>query len=61
MDKKLAQQEIDRLLLEIEEHNYRYYVCDDPVVSDQEYDEMLSRLAALETFPPNSCSSSCMP
>ena len=33
---------------EIEQHNYRYYVLDDPVVSDPEYDDLMRELMALE-------------
>ena len=36
----------------IRHHNYRYYVLDDPVISDAKYDELLSDLEALEKkFP----------
>lgn len=52
MDKKNAQKEIARLSQEIEEHNRRYYILDDPAVSDKEYDELLRRLINLEErFP----------
>jgi DNA ligase (NAD+) len=40
--------EIKRLVTEINEHNYRYYVLDAPVVSDAEYDRMFRRLKELE-------------
>ena len=33
-------------------HNYRYYVLDDPVVSDAEYDRLFQRLQQLETEYP---------
>jgi DNA ligase (NAD+) len=33
-------------------HNYRYYVLDDPVVSDAEYDRMLEQLKTLEAEYP---------
>lgn len=37
---------------EIEAHNYRYYVLDEPVISDQEYDRLLRELIDLEqAFP----------
>ncbi|HXH65296.1 MAG TPA: NAD-dependent DNA ligase LigA [Mariprofundaceae bacterium] len=39
---------IDALRREIKEHNYRYYVLDAPVISDDEYDRMLRELEALE-------------
>ncbi|MBF0387455.1 MAG: NAD-dependent DNA ligase LigA [Candidatus Omnitrophica bacterium] len=52
MDKVAAQKEIARLTREIEGHNYNYYVLDNPVISDAEYDALLSRLASLESdFP----------
>jgi DNA ligase (NAD+) len=41
--------ELRRLL---EHHNYRYYVLDDPEVSDPEYDELLRELIALEEEHP---------
>jgi len=34
-------------------HNYRYYVLDDPVVSDAEYDRMLQQLQTLEEEYPD--------
>lgn len=59
MDKEKAQKEIARLSREIEGHNYRYYILDEPSVSDKEYDELLRQLIKLEgQFPdlksPNS-------
>ncbi|GAQ94484.1 DNA ligase [Thermodesulfovibrio aggregans] len=40
--------EIEKLVSEINYHNYRYYVLDSPVISDEEYDMMLRRLKELE-------------
>ena len=37
---------------QIEEHNYRYYVLDDPTISDYEYDMMLKELEELENAYP---------
>ena len=37
-----------RLREALQYHNYRYYVLDDPVVSDAEYDRMLDQLQTLE-------------
>ncbi|MBI3616954.1 MAG: NAD-dependent DNA ligase LigA [Candidatus Omnitrophica bacterium] len=52
MDKEKAQKEITRLSHEIEGHNYRYYILDEPSVSDKEYDELLRELIKLEEqFP----------
>jgi DNA ligase (NAD+) len=40
------------LRAEIDEHNYRYYVLDDPIISDAEYDRLLKELQALEQRHP---------
>ena len=37
---------------ELEYHNYRYYVLDDPVIPDAEYDRLLRELERLETDHP---------
>lgn len=37
----------------IRKHNHRYYVLDDPAVSDAEYDRLLSELVALERDHPD--------
>jgi DNA ligase (NAD+) len=47
-----AAERIERLRRELDEHNYRYYVLSDPVVSDAEYDRLLSELQALEERYP---------
>ncbi|MBF0593518.1 MAG: NAD-dependent DNA ligase LigA [Candidatus Omnitrophica bacterium] len=52
MDKRSAQQEILHLAREIEGHNYNYYVLDNPVVSDEEYDHLMARLTLLEADHP---------
>ncbi|CAM3746231.1 NAD-dependent DNA ligase LigA [Bordetella sputigena] len=51
-DATAAQEEIARLRVEIEQHNYRYYVEDAPTVSDAEYDGLMRRLEALEKDHP---------
>ncbi len=43
---------IDELRSEINEHNYRYYVLDAPVISDAQYDKLLRELQALEQQHP---------
>ncbi|MHB8110448.1 MAG: NAD-dependent DNA ligase LigA [Syntrophorhabdaceae bacterium] len=43
---------IELLRKDLEYHNYRYYVLDDPVITDQEYDTLLRELARLETEHP---------
>ncbi|GIX30405.1 MAG: DNA ligase [Porticoccaceae bacterium] len=52
MDEVEARREIERLTELLHYHNYRYYVLDDPEISDAEYDQMLRRLMELEAqFP----------
>lgn len=41
-----------RLRAEIEQHNVRYYVYDDPSISDAEYDGLMRELQALEAEHP---------
>jgi DNA ligase (NAD+) len=36
----------------LEHHNHRYYVLDDPEISDPEYDDLLRELVALEESDP---------
>ncbi len=47
-----VQEEIKKLRDELNEHSYRYYVLDDPSISDYEYDMMLRKLSALEDENP---------
>jgi DNA ligase (NAD+) len=37
---------------QINEHNYRYHVLDDPIVSDAEYDRLLAELKSIEAKHP---------
>ncbi len=46
------EQRIAALRREIAEHNYRYFVLDDPSVPDAEYDRLLRELQALEAAHP---------
>lgn len=46
------QQTIARLRDEINHHNYRYYVLDEPQVPDAEYDRLMRELQALESQAP---------
>lgn len=43
-----ALEAMKRLIEEIEKHNYQYYTLDEPIISDQEYDELYDRLVKLE-------------
>ncbi|WP_157071852.1 NAD-dependent DNA ligase LigA [Steroidobacter denitrificans] len=42
----------DELRRRIEYHNYRYYVLDDPEISDAQYDRLMQSLRALEAEDP---------
>ncbi len=48
----MSQQEIASLRKELHEHNYQYYVLNNPIISDREFDMKLQRLSELEAqFP----------
>ncbi|MDO8674535.1 MAG: NAD-dependent DNA ligase LigA [Candidatus Omnitrophota bacterium] len=47
-----AQKRIAELIKTIEEHDHRYYVLDDPILADAEYDTLLKELSDLETRYP---------
>ncbi|MDI7247952.1 MAG: NAD-dependent DNA ligase LigA [Bacillota bacterium] len=49
---RATEERIRKLREEIEFHNYRYYVLDDPVVSDAEYDALMRELVELEAEHP---------
>jgi len=44
---------VERLREEIEYHNYRYYVLDQPEISDAQYDRMMRELEKLEEENPD--------
>lgn len=44
--------EVEELRRQIELHNYRYYVLDDPLISDTEYDNLFEKLKSLEAAYP---------
>ena len=51
MEEKIKEK-IDSLISEINDHNYAYYVLDDPKLSDKEYDSLFRELEKLESdFP----------
>ena len=52
ISKKQAQERIDFLRSELNRHNYRYYVLNDPEITDFEYDVMMMELASLEKMYP---------
>jgi len=43
---------IESLRKEIDEHNYNYYVCNNPTISDKEFDDLLAKLQRLEDENP---------
>ena len=47
------QKQINDLRMQLNDHNYRYYVLDDPLISDSEYDQLFRELQKLETDNPN--------
>ncbi|MGB5261502.1 MAG: NAD-dependent DNA ligase LigA [Gammaproteobacteria bacterium] len=47
-----ARTRVRELHKQLHEHNYRYYILDDPLISDAEYDALLRELQQLEqTYP----------
>src|SRR5512136_1310774 len=45
-------QRLTELREQVNFHNYRYYVLDDPVISDAEYDRLLNELKRMESEHP---------
>ncbi|MBV4535216.1 NAD-dependent DNA ligase LigA [Pseudomonas urmiensis] len=48
-----AESRIHELRAELDQHNYRYYVLDEPSVPDAEYDRLFNELKALEAEHPH--------
>ena len=46
------QKRITQLREELREHNYRYYVLDQPIISDYEFDMKMQELVKLELEHP---------
>jgi DNA ligase (NAD+) len=53
LSKDEAKEEIEKLRDAIEYHDYRYYVKNDPVISDRAYDRLFKRLETLEDKYPD--------
>jgi DNA ligase (NAD+) len=51
-DLMTVQERVEALRREIEQHNYRYYVLDQPEVTDAEYDRLMQELRRLEADHP---------
>jgi DNA ligase, NAD-dependent len=52
MNPASIQDRITELRKQIEYHNYRYYVLDDPAITDAEFDQLMRDLLALEADHP---------
>ena len=52
MEKEAAKQRIKVLTKELKEHNYRYYVLSQPLITDYEFDALLKELENLEKDYP---------
>ena len=48
-----AEQRVAELRKQLDHHGHRYYVLDDPEISDAEYDELLNELRGLEAEHPD--------
>jgi DNA ligase (NAD+) len=51
IDKK-TKERVEKLRQEINHHNYQYYVLNDPVISDTDYDKLMKELMQLEEKYP---------
>ena len=52
MSIELVQTRVEALREIVRQHQYRYYILDDPTVSDQEFDALFRELQALEAEHP---------
>ena len=52
MEKEQIKKEIQKLQEELNFHNYKYYVENNPIISDYEYDQLLKKLEKLEKENP---------
>ncbi len=57
-DTKQLEAQLSRLRSEIDEHNYQYYVLDNPQIPDAEYDRLMRQLQQIEADHPELISSS---
>jgi DNA ligase (NAD+) len=53
MERQEAERQIEQLRQQLHHHNYRYYVLDDPQITDAEYDQLMHRLQELEAAFPD--------
>src|SRR4030067_2231246 len=52
MELEQLRQRLEQLRREIQFHNYRYHVLDDPQISDLEFDQLMSELREIENAHP---------
>ena len=45
-------EQIENLRSELHEHNYNYYILDNSILSDYEFDQKLNKLKSLEKLHP---------
>ena len=51
-NKNQAIKKIENLRIQIQDHSYKYYVENDPIITDKEFDSLYSELISLEAkFP----------
>lgn len=58
MDKEQIKSEYEQLCREAEQHNFNYYVLDDPTIEDDEYDRLMRRIKEIEAENPEIVSES---
>jgi DNA ligase (NAD+) len=58
MDKEQIKSEYEQLCKQAEQHNFNYYVLDDPTIEDDEYDRLMRRIKEIEAENPEIVSGS---
>lgn len=58
MDKEQIKSEYEQLCKQAEQHNFNYYVFDDPTIEDDEYDRLMRRIKEIEAENPEIVSES---
>ena len=58
MDKEQIKSEYEQLCKQAEQHNFYYYVLDDPTIEDDEYDRLMRRIKEIESENPEIVSES---
>lgn len=58
MDKEQIKSEYEQLCKQAEQHNFNYYVLDDPTIEDDEYDKLMRRIKEIEAENPEIVSES---